>query len=160
MELMTLQGIYRQLLESATDATFVPPTDPNAWPVELVLAHVVATNRTLCIVGAELLDGRQTEYEGGTISTTLSWLTSIIESGETMHGLLATLHQSSEELLALARRCDDGATHKKFPATIYDGHGEVLFNGLISFNDLLTNLLVRHLSGHLKQIQALREGQA
>ncbi len=77
-----------------------------------------------------------------------------------MHGLLATLHQSSEELLALARRCDDEAAHKKLPTTIYDGHGGVLFNGSISFNDLLTNLLVRHLSGHLKQIQALREGQA
>jgi hypothetical protein len=29
-----------------------------------------------------------------------------------------------------------------------------------AFNDLLTNLLLRHLCGHLKQIQALREGQA
>ena len=125
-----------------------------------MLAHVVATNRTLCIVGAELLDGRETEYEGGTLSTTLSWLTSIIESAETVHGLLATLHQSSEELLALARRCDEEAANKTFPATIYDGRGGVLFNGSLSFNELLTNLLVRHLSGHLKQIQALRDGQA
>lgn len=160
MELMAFQEISQQLLESATDATFVLPTDPNAWPVELVLAHVVATNRTLCIVGAELLDGREIEYEGGTLNTTLSWLTSIIESAETTHGLLATLHQSSEELLALARRCDDGAAHKKFPATLYDGHGGVVFHGSISFNDLLTKVMVRHHSGHLKEIQALREGQA
>ncbi len=46
-----------------------------------------------------------------------------------MYGLRASLHQRSEELLALARRYDEEAAHKKLPATIYDGHGGVLFHG-------------------------------
>lgn len=158
MKLIALQEVYRKLMESTEQATFLPPADE--WSVELVLAHVIATTRTLCIVGIEILDGREASYEGGTLSTTPYWLASIVESSENMDGLRTTLRQSSAELLALARRFDENAVQKRFPATIYDGHGKVLFNDLISFGDLLNNLLVPHLSAHFEQIQALRDNQA
>ncbi|HEV2245971.1 MAG TPA: hypothetical protein VGW37_04900 [Terriglobia bacterium] len=60
----------------------------------------------------------------------------------------------------MARRCDEEAAHQKLPATIYDGHGGVLFPVRCAFNERLANLLVRHLCGHLKQIQARSVGQA
>lgn len=156
METMPLQDVYRRLIESVAHSTFSPPADSNEWPVELVLAHVVATNRTLCIVGVEILEGREASYEGGTLSVSPHWLHSIVESSQNMDGLLATLRQSSEELLTLVRRFDESAANRLFPATIYDGRGKVLSDGPVSFDNLLNRKLVFHLSLHIKQIQALR----
>lgn len=160
METKALQDTYRQLMESVVHARFSPPVNSHEWPVELVLAHVIATNRTLCIVGIEILEGRTASYEGGTLSVAPHWLHSIVESSEDMNGLLATLRQSSEELLALARRFDESAANKLFPATIYDGHGRVLSDGPVSFDNLLTRKLVYHLSLHVKQVLALRDERA
>ncbi len=158
METMALQDAYRRLMASVAHAKFSPPTDSNQWSVELVLAHVIATNRTLSMVGVQILDGREATYEGGTLSVTPHWLRSVVEASEDMDGLLAALHQSSGELLALTRRFDDDAASKMFPATIYDGHGRVLWDGPVSFSDLLTKKLVYHLSLHTEQIRALGGG--
>jgi hypothetical protein len=158
MDTIALQDVYQRLMASVAHARFSPPTDSNEWSVELVLAHVIATNRTLSIVGVQILDGREATYEGGTLSVSPHWLESIVEASEGIDGLLAVLHQSSEELLALTRRFDDDAASKMFPATIYDGHGKVLSDGPVSFSNLLTKKLVYHLSLHIEQIRTLEDG--
>lgn len=156
METTALQDVYRQLAASAARSRFSPLSDADEWSVELVIAHVIATNQTLCIVGVQLLAGREATYEGGTLSVTSHWLRSIVEASENMQGLLAALRQSSGELLALAHRFDADTACQLFPATIYDGHGKILWNGPVSFHDLLNKKLVYHLSQHLEQIQALQ----
>lgn len=159
METTALQGAYQRLEASAAHTRFSLPSDENEWSVELVLAHIIATNQTLCIVGVQLLDGREATYEGGTLSVTSHWLRSIIEASENTEGLLAALRQSSGELLALAHRFDDDTAGKLFPATIYDGHGRILWDGPVSFQDLLNKKLVSHLSQHIEQIQALQNSR-
>lgn len=155
MDTKALQGVYEQITNSVVHTSFAQPTDPEEWPVEYILAHVIATNRTLSIVGTQLLDGREASYEGGTVSVSPYWLEAIIASAVDLEGLLTALNHSSREILMLAQRFDKETESKMFPATIYDGHGRILWDGPLAFSDLLTKKLVFHMGQHLKQIQAL-----
>lgn len=155
METRALQDAYQRLIASAARGSFSAPDDPNEWSAELVIAHIIATNQTLSMVGSQMLGGRETTYEGGTLTVAPYWLRSIIESAVDMAGLLTALRQSCGELLALARRFDGEAANKTFPAMIYDGHGKVLWDSPVSFNNVLNNKLVSHLFQYIKQIQAL-----
>ena len=48
----------------------------SSGPAESVVAHAIATNRTLVLLGMQILDGRDASYEGGTLSVRSAWLES------------------------------------------------------------------------------------
>ena len=74
-----------------------------------MVAHAIATNRTLALLGMQILDGRDASYEGGTLSVRSAWLEAIIQSTGSFAGLVSALRQSYAEVV------------------IHDGHGNILY---------------------------------
>ena len=60
-------------------------------------------------------------------------------------------------MLALAEYFDDVAANKTFPGVIFDGRGNILFEGPLTFADLLLKFLTAHMASHTQQIEALVE---
>lgn len=108
-------------------------------------------------MGIELLDGREVSYEGGTLSVRDEWLDSIIGAAGDLEGLLTYLRHSYGELLALADRFDEDTANRKFHARIFDGKGNIQLEADMSFADIVTRYLVRHMRNHTEQIESLVE---
>jgi len=141
----------RATYDGLADAAAAGPhqaKDEDEWSTDRIVAHAIATNQTLNRVGIELLDGRGTTYEGGTISVKPEWLDSIIEGAGDFDGLVTYLRHSYRELLALASR---------FHGAIFDGRGQILVEGDMSFSDILTTYLVKHMTDHTDQVRSLQE---
>jgi hypothetical protein len=115
MDTTLLRDTYEQLAASAEPARFRSPVQAGPeWPVEMVVAHVIATNRTLVLLGTQVLDGREASYAGETLSVQPAWLEAIVRSAGSYAGLVVALRQSSIELLALADHFDDQAAGRTF----------------------------------------------
>ena len=154
MDITEIRTTYDRLA-AAAELGVLAAAAPDEWPTEKILAHVIATNQTLIRLGIELLDGRLTSYEGGTLSVRDPWLDSIIESAGEFSGLVAYTRQSYRELLTLASRFDEPRAAKQFHGTIYDGRGNIQIDSDMSFEELVTKYLVVHMRNHTKQIEAL-----
>ena len=150
----------RATYDGLADAAAAGPhqaKDEDGWSTDRIVAHAIATNQTLNRVGIELLDGRGTTYEGGTISVKPEWLDSIIEGAGDFDGLVTYLRHSYRELLALASRFSDDLGNRKFHGATFDGRGQILVEGDMSFSDILTTYLVKHMTDHTDQVRSLQE---
>ena len=105
------------------------------------------------------MDGRETSYEGGTLSVRDAWLDSIIAGAGDFDGLIAYLRHSYNELLALVTRFDDETGNRKFQGRICDGKGNVQLEQDMSFAGIVTRFLVAHMRNHTKQIESLSDSQ-
>ena len=72
-----------------------------------------------------------------------------------LEGLVTYLRHSYGELLALAERFDENVANRKFPGRIFDGKGNIQLEGNMSFADIVTRYLVRHMRDHTTQIESL-----
>ena len=154
MNTTEIRATYDALARAAQAGSF-QPDDAHEWPTEKIVAHAIATNQTLNRLGIELLDGRDVSYEGGTISVRDEWLESIIDAAGDFEGLVTYLRHSYGELLALADRFDEDTANRKFHGRIFDGKGNIQLEADMSFADIVTNYLVRHMRNHTQQIESL-----
>ena len=155
MNTTEIRVTYDALARAAQTGSFQPDS-ADEWPTEKIVAHAIATNQTLNRVGIELLDGRRdVSYEGGTLSVRDEWLDSIIDAAGDLEGLVTYLRHSYGELLALADRCDEDTSNRKFHGRIFDGKGNIQLEADMSFADIVARYLVRHMRNHTRQIDSL-----
>jgi hypothetical protein len=86
MDATVLRDTYERLAAIA-EAGHIKLPSGEQWSAELVVAHAIATNRTLVLLGIQILDGRDASYAGGTLSVRSAWLESIIQSTGNFAGL-------------------------------------------------------------------------
>jgi hypothetical protein len=156
MDTTEIRATYDALARVAQAGSF-QPENADEWPTEKIVAHAIATNQTLNRVGIELLDGRDVSYEGGTLSVRDEWLEAIIDAAGDLPGIVTYLRQSYGELLALADRFDEDTGNRKFHGRIFDGKGNIQLEAEMSFADIVTTYLVRHMRNHTQQIKSLVE---
>ncbi len=135
---------YDALARSAEGAPF-QPENADEWSTEKIVAQAIATNHTLNRVSIELVDGRDVTHEGGTLSVREEWLEAIIHAAGDLDGLVTFLRHSYGELLALADRCDEHKGSRKFHGSIFDGEGNIQLEAEMSFADIVTRYLMRHM---------------
>lgn len=120
MDTEELESAYRRLLAVAREGGFRPPADTATWPAELVLAHVVVTDRLLAATTAEVLAGGSPRYDNAAASRA-DYLTEVGRAADDWDGLVATARQCGLELVLVARRLDEAQAATPVPTRIVDG---------------------------------------
>lgn len=117
MDTSALESAYRRLLAVARGGAFRPPAERDGWPAELVLAHIIATNRLLTVTTAVLLDGGEPAYDNHA-AVVEAHLHEIARAAGDTGGLVETTRTSGLELVMLARRLDDATAATAVPTRI------------------------------------------
>ena len=146
MDTTLLRDAYEQLAAAAGPARFHSPAQAGPeWPVEMVVAHVVAATRALVLLGTQVLAGRQASHLGETLSARPARLEANVRSVGSYAGLLVALRQGAMELLALADHFDQQAANR----TLSSGEGSV------TFAELPRTHVTPHIKRHMQDISVL-----
>jgi hypothetical protein len=155
MDTTALEAAYRRLLDVARAGGFRPPADAGAWPAELQLAHVVATDRLLAATTAELIaGGSQLRYDN-LAATTADYLADIGRAAGDWAGLVAAARQGGLELVLLARRLSEAQAATPVPVRIRDGEA-VRVDAALPWAGVLHTHAEVHLAEHTAALAALR----
>ena len=154
MDTTTLEGAYRDLLTAARDGGFRAPADQGAWTAEQVLAHVVATDRLLIGVTAELLAGGSPTYDNA-VATRTPYLDALGRAAGGWDALVATVRATGLELVYLARELHDSAAATPVPTRIVDGD-TVRVEAPMPWSGVLNTHAEVHLPEHRAQLDGLR----
>ena len=149
----TLLDAQRALLGTAV-GDFPAPESAEDWPAELVLAHVIATQRSFTTLGGELLLGSDVAYDNR-IAVSRPYLEAIATARGDLETLRDELRRSSAELVAVAGRVAASRATMPFPCRIHDG-GTVVVDGPMSYAGLLEGHARDHLPLHARQLDTLR----
>ena len=148
-----LLAAQNRLLEAAA-GDFVTPAQGAGWPAEVVLAHLIATERSFTALGAELLLGGAVAYDNG-VAISRPYLDAVAAARGGLGALRAELRRTTAELVAVADRMSAAVATTPFPCRIHDGETLVL-DGAMSFADLLQGHARDHVPLHLRQLDTLR----
>lgn len=154
MDTTALEAAYRELLEVARAGGFRPPADTAAWPAELRLAHVAATDRLLAAATAEVLAGAQTSYDNRP-ATRAAYLSEIGRAAGGFGGLVETVRRCGLELVLLARRLGEREAATPVATRIFDGD-VVRVDAPLPWSGVLNTHAEVHLPAHAAALQGLR----
>jgi hypothetical protein len=154
MDTSTLRSAYDTFNQAVEEGGFRAPADPGEWGAELVLAHVVASNRSFAALGAELLYGVEAAYDGAA-SSRREYLQAIVAAAGDWEVLVRELRQSQSELVALAERVGEAVAGRTFPSVIRD-ETSVLTDRPQSLESLVNGHATIHLPVHVAQLNSLR----
>jgi hypothetical protein len=146
-----LEAVYRKLLEAASDAG-PAARSRDAWDVDTVLAHVIASSRMLAAACAELLSERIPVVDNRPTQSR-QYLDAIVASVGGRDELLDTLRRSGQEVVILASQLREAQIAIRVPTIIVDG-GRIQAQRPLPFSKLLEPSHVRE---HLAQLLALQE---
>jgi hypothetical protein len=121
MDTTALEAAYRRLLDVARPGGFRAPADRGGWTAELMLAHVIATDRLLAATTVEVLAGGDGARYDNRPATREAYLAEIGRAAGDWGGLVATARQCGLELVLLARRLSDAQAATAVPVCIRDG---------------------------------------
>ena len=150
MDTTELEAAYRELLEAAADAG-PAARSRDAWDVDTVLAHVVASSRMLAAACAELLSGRIPVVDN---RPTQSWeyLDAIVSSAGGRDELLETVRRSGREVIILTSQLGEAQIAIRVPTIFLDGE-RIKVQRPLPFSEVLEP---GHVREHLAQLQAMQ----
>jgi hypothetical protein len=146
-----LEAAYRECLKVAADAGLAARSR-DAWDVDTVLAHVVASSRMLAAACAELLSGRIPVVDNRPTQTR-EYLDAIVTSAAGRDELLETVRRSGQEVVILGAQLGESQIAIRVPTIIVDS-GRIRVQRPLPFSALLEPSHVRE---HVAQLQAMRE---
>lgn len=155
MDTATLEAAYRRLIDLARPGGFRAPADSSDWSAELVLAHVVATDRMLSATTAEVLAGGEHARYDNRPATREAYLLEIGRAAADWDGLVSVARQCGLELVMLARRLTEAQAATPVPTCICDGD-EVRIDAPMPWSGVLHTHAEVHLPGHIERLEALR----
>ena len=150
-----LRTAYAELAAAARSGDFVAP-EPGEWTAEQVVAHVIVNDRLLASATADLLDDGEPSFSND-MAQRLSLLDAVVESCETMDGLISEMQRQSRELCGLAQQMDEIIGPRRVTVHLLD-HDETVMEGPLPWDSVLKVHAEQHLPSHTAQVLALRDG--
>jgi hypothetical protein len=154
MDTTTLRSGQDAFLRAVEPGGFGPAKAPDAWPAELVVAHVIAANRSFTALTMELMMGAGRVYDNAATGRR-EVLEAIAAAAGGWDALLTALRQSAAELVTLAGLADAATAAHPVPSTIRDGDA-VIADEVLTLEALLNGHATGHLGLHRGQLSALR----
>ena len=152
MQTHDLRHAYDQFLETAREHVFAPPT-AGGWSAELVLAHVVVSDRLIAEAAGRVAAGMPSTFDN-LASQSEPYLQAIVAAAGDWDGLVATVRQTAAELIALAERMTDEQAATPIPARVISD-GAVVLDAPVPVAGLLRVVADRHLRMHMQQLSEL-----
>lgn len=151
MDVTALESAYRQFLDAA--AGLRDGASPEGeWSSELVLAHVIVSDRMIAETAACVLAGGQPRFDNRA-SQSAPYLEVVARAAGGWDGLLAGVRQAADELMAVARLLEPEHTRVTVPTFVVD-HDRVLIDSPAPLEQLVMIPAMIHLPGHADQLRS------
>ena len=151
MDVTTLESAYDQFLDIVRGLRDGTPPD-GEWPPELVLAHVIVSDRMIAETAARVLAGGQPQFDNRA-SQSAPYLEAIARVAGSWVGLLAGVRQAANELMATAALIEPEHARVTVPTFVVD-HEHVLIDGPAPLEHLVMIPAMIHLTGHTEQLKS------
>lgn len=151
MDVTTLESAYEQFLDVARELRAGTPPE-GEWTPELVLAHVIVSDRMIAETAARVLAGGQPRFDNRA-SQSAPYLDAVARVAGSWDGLLAGVRQAANELLAMAALIEPEHARVTVPTFVMD-HEHILIDGPAPLEQLVMIPATIHLPGHAEQLKS------
>jgi hypothetical protein len=151
MDAAALRSAYDRFIDAARDLRGTSPTQGD-WAPELVLAHVIVSDRMIAETAAQVLSGGQPRFDNRA-SQSVPYLEAVAAVAGSWDGLLAGVRQAAEELMAVAARIEPEHARVMVPTYVVD-RDHVVIDGPAPLEQLVMVPAMIHLSGHAEQLRS------
>ena len=151
MDVTILESAYDQFLDAARGLRAGKPPD-GEWPPELVLAHVIVSDRMIALAAARVLAGGEPRFDNRA-SQFSPYLDAIVRVAGGWDGLLAGVRQAGNELMATVALIEPDHARVAVPTLVVD-HDRILIDGPAPLEQLVMIPATIHLPGHAEQLRS------
>jgi hypothetical protein len=151
MDVAPLQSAYDQFLDVARKRRDARAPE-GEWPPELVLAHVIVSDRMIAETAAQVLAGARPRFDNRA-SQCAPYLAAVARVAGSWDGLLAGVRQAADELIATAASIEPEHARAIVPTLVVD-HDQVLIDGPAPLEQLVMVPATIHLPGHAEQLRS------
>jgi hypothetical protein len=151
VDITPLRSAYDTFIDAAREL-HVASFPEGEWPPELVLAHVIVSDRQIAEIaalalagGQPRLDNRATQYR--------PYLEAVASVAGSWDRLVASVRQTGEELMATAARIEPEHARVMVPSYVVD-HEHVVIDGLAPLEQIVMVPAMVHLPGHIEQLKS------
>jgi hypothetical protein len=151
MDVAALESAYDRFLDVARglgDAV----TPEGEWPAELVLAHVIVSDRMIAETAARVLSGGQPRFDNRA-SQSIPYLDAIARVAGGWDGLVAGVRQAGRELMATVARIEPEHARIEVLSFVMD-HEHIVIDGPAPLEQLVMIPALIHLPGHAEQLKS------
>jgi hypothetical protein len=151
MDVSALQSAYDRFIDTARElgGTSAPEGE---WTPELVLAHVIVSDRMIAATVAQVLSGCEPRFDNRA-SQSVPYLEAVAAAAGDWDGLLASVRQAGDELMRVAARIEPEHARVMVPTHVVD-HEHVVIDGPAPLEQLVMVPANIHLSGHFEQLKS------
>jgi hypothetical protein len=151
MDVTALRSAYERFLDAARDlgGAHAPESE---WRPELVLAHVIVTDRMIATTVAQVLEAGEARFDSRATQS-VPYLEAVAAAAGSWDGLLAAVRQAGEELMTIAARIEPEHARVMIPSYVVD-HGHAVIDGPAPLEQLVMVPAMIHLSGHADQLRS------
>jgi hypothetical protein len=151
MDVAALQSAYDRFIDAARDlgGTSSPEGE---WAPELVLAHLIATDRMITATAAQVLACGEGRFDSRATQS-VPYLEAIAAVAGSWDGLLTEVRRAADELMAVAARIEPEHARVMIPSYVVD-HGHPVIDGPAPLEQLVMVPALLHLSGHAEQLKS------
>jgi hypothetical protein len=151
MDVTALESAYDRFLDVARGSRGGTPPE-GEWPPELVLAHVIVSDRMIAETAARVLAGGQPRFDNRA-SQSAPYLEAIARVAGGWDGLLAGVRQAGDELMATVGLIEPEHARVTVPTFVMD-HEHILLDGPAPLEQLVMIPAMIHLPGHAEQLKS------
>ena len=151
MDVTALESAYDQFLDVARGVRDSTPPE-GEWAPDLVLAHVIVSDRLIAETAALVLAGGQPRFDNRA-SQSAPYLEAIARVAGGWDGLLASVRQAGNELMATVALIEPEHARFMVPTFVMD-HEHIVIDGLAPLEQLAMIPAMIHLPGHAEQLKS------
>lgn len=151
MDVEALKAAYDRFLDDARGMRDAEPPD-GGWRPELVLAHVIVSDRLFAQAAAAVMFGADTRFDNRA-SQCEPYLEAVVAAAGSWDGLLDQVRKAGEELMALVARIEPDQAMKQIPVYVV-ADGNVVIDSPLPIGQLVMVSAGVHLPGHAEQLKA------
>jgi hypothetical protein len=151
MDVGALRSAYDRFLDAAHELRGAG-APAGEWTPELVLAHVIVSDRMIAETAAQVLAGCQPRFDNRA-SQSVPYLEAVAKVAGSWEALLAQVRQAGEELMATAVQIEPEHARVMVPTYVVD-HEHAVIDRPARLEELVMVPAVIHLAGHAEQLRS------
>jgi len=150
-----LQSAYAPFAAAMREHDFGEPVDPEAWPAELIAAHVILTNDLLTDTARSVASGGEPVYDNGPAHDGDRLREVLVRTGA-LSELAQEVERSASDLEAAYEQLSDQQREKPLRTRLFH-NGELVTDESRPIGSTIRSTASEHVDVHLTQLLHLRD---